>query len=369
MREIFLASASPRRRELLGQVGISCKVVPSLIEEKIETNVPEEVVQELARQKCEDVAGRLGGSGIFLGADTIVAVHGKILGKPADEEQARRMLLELQGETHQVYTGVTLIWQGDGRILREETFCEKTDVTFYPMSDDEIRGYVHTGEPMDKAGAYGIQGKSAVFVREIRGDYNNVVGLPVAAVYQRLKDAPETVVVQMEKKTEAVRSRYRIRNVRETDLKAVALIESECFPEAEAASYQEFVERYHSCRKSFFVAETEDGKLVGFCNGCSTDCEELTDDLYHDTKKHDENGAYQMIFGLDTLPSYQGQGIGQALMCHMILSARERGKKAVILTCKKHMIPFYESLGYKFLHKADSSHGGAVWYKMIYKIK
>lgn len=364
MIEIILASASPRRKNLLEQVGISCRVVPSLVEERITTTIPQEVVQELSRQKCEDVAGRLDEDCVVLGADTIVAVHGKILGKPADESQAVEMLRELQGNTHQVYTGVTLIWKSKEEILREETFYEKTDVTFYEMSDEEIQDYVGSKEPMDKAGAYGIQGLSAKFVERICGDYNNVVGLPVAAVYQKLKVAEKSTHLNQDDG----KAGYRIRPVAESDLKAVAEIEAACFPVAEAASYPDFVERYQTCRNSFFVAESEDGQLIGFCNGCVTDSDDLSDDLYHDSSKHDENRAYQMIFGLDTLPSYRGMGVGQALMCHMIESARERGKRAVILTCKEHMIPFYERIGYEFLHKADSNHGGAVWYKMIYKL-
>lgn len=169
MREIILASASPRRKELLEQVGIDCRVVPSMVEERITTSVPQEVVMELSRQKCEEVAGRIKESGIVLGADTIVAVHGKVLGKPEDEQDAVRMLRELQGNTHQVFTGVTIIWRSEEEILCKETFFEKTDVTFYPMNEEEIIGYVRTKEPMDKAGAYGIQGLSAVFVEKYQG--------------------------------------------------------------------------------------------------------------------------------------------------------------------------------------------------------
>lgn len=368
MKEIILASASPRRKELLEQVGIFCRVVPSLVEESINTTSPEEVVQELARQKCLDVAERTKEDCIVLGADTIVSIHNKILGKPSDETQAVEMLKELQGNTHQVYTGVTMIWRSRERILREETFYEKTDVTFYPMTDKEIWNYVKSKEPMDKAGAYGIQGLSAVFIEHISGDYNTVVGLPVAAVYQRLKAAEESLNKKGEGMEDSRERGYRIRKVEEADLKEVAKIEAQCFPAAEAASYQDFLDRFQTCRNSFFVAESEDGALMGFCNGCVADNDDLSDDLYHDSSKHDENGAYQMIFGLDTLPAYRGQGVGQALMCHMIKSAGQRGKKAVILTCKEHMIPFYERIGYEFIQKADSNHGGAVWYKMIYRL-
>ena len=141
---------------------------------------------ELSRQKCEEVAGRIKESGIVLGADTIVAVHGKVLGKPEDEQDAVRMLRELQGNTHQVFTGVTIIWRSEEEILCKETFFEKTDVTFYPMNEEEIIGYVRTKEPMDKAGAYAIQGFFAQYIKGIVGDYYNVVGLPLAHLMKEM---------------------------------------------------------------------------------------------------------------------------------------------------------------------------------------
>lgn len=355
MQEIILASASPRRRELLAQVGIACRVMPSTVEEKITATVPEEVVMELSRQKCREVAGRGLEAGVFLGADTIVAADGAILGKPSGKEEACRMLELLQGRTHQVYTGVTMIWKREDGRMEEETFFEKTDVTFYPVSAEEIQAYVAGGEPLDKAGAYGIQGAAAKFIKGIEGDYNNVVGLPVAAVYQRLR----------QKETAS----FHIRPVREEDLRQTAAIEAACFPAAEAATYEELAARYVSCRGSFFVAESAEGGLIGFCNGCCTDREELTDDLYHDAAAHDPAGKHQMIFGLNTLPKARGCGVGTALMEHMIQSAARRQKEAVILTCKEHMIPFYERIGFQFQKRADSSHGGAVWYKMVYPIR
>ena len=123
---------------------------------------------------------------LVIGADTVVAFQDSILGKPADAAMARDMLLRLQGNTHQVYTGVTLLLRQGGTVT-QKSFYEKTEVVFYPMTGEEIDAYVRTGEPMDKAGAYGIQGKSAVFVEKIDGDYSNVVGLPLARLYQELK--------------------------------------------------------------------------------------------------------------------------------------------------------------------------------------
>ena len=123
---------------------------------------------------------------MILGADTIVSFGDRILGKPSDEEDAVRTLLMLQGNTHQVYTGVTILEYRSG-IWHEHTFAELTDVTFYPVEETEIREYVRSGEPMDKAGSYGIQGRFGVYVKEIRGDYTNVVGLPVGRLFYEAK--------------------------------------------------------------------------------------------------------------------------------------------------------------------------------------
>lgn len=360
MKNIILASASPRRKDLLEQIGISCQVMPSFVEEKITSTKPDDVVQELSAQKCNDVAERIiiqqkeKEVCIVVGADTVVACEGHILGKPEDEKMAEEMLSMLQGNVHQVYTGVTLIQCKAGRIQNRDTFYEKTDVYVEPMTGAEIRDYINTGDPMDKAGAYGIQGCFAKYVGKIQGDYNNVVGLPTAAVYKHIKEMNQKEI---------------IRDVREEELETVAKIEAECFPAAEAAGLSDFKERFRTCVGSFFVAEDTDGSLMGFCNGACSQGTELTDDFYHETTRHDPEGPYQMIFGLDTLPVYQGRGVGSSLMKHMIESARQRGKKAVILTCKEHMIPFYEKIGYEFVEKADSNHGGAVWYKMIYRLK
>ncbi len=185
MRQIILASASPRRSALLRQVGLEPVVEPSHVQEVVTGTVPAEVVQELSRQKAADIAAlHRGEDVIVLGADTVVAADGRILGKPRDEEEAVRMLCLLQGRSHQVYTGVTLIDCAADDVVR--TFAEETDVHFYPMTEAQIRTYVATGEPMDKAGAYGIQGRFAAWVRGIDGDYNNVVGLPVARICQEL---------------------------------------------------------------------------------------------------------------------------------------------------------------------------------------
>lgn len=184
--KIILASASPRRRELLDQIGVCFAVQPACGEEKITSADPKKVVEELSAQKAAEVADtQKEGDWLVIGADTVVSCKGQILGKPGSEENAFRMLSMLEGNTHEVYTGVTLCWSCAGK-KEKLTFAEKTEVTMYPMTETEIRAYIQTGEPMDKAGAYGIQGKCAAFIKEISGDYNNVVGLPVARIYQEL---------------------------------------------------------------------------------------------------------------------------------------------------------------------------------------
>ena len=200
-KKIILASASPRRRELLTQIGLDFDVVVSETEEKITSTEPAKVVEELSAQKAEAVWEKLAVSGvcdpeqtsgeatitdiIVLGADTVVACDGKILGKPADTEAAAAMLTMLQGRGHEVYTGVTILYEENGE-RKTLTFHEKTTVHFYPMTDAQIREYVATGDPMDKAGAYGIQGYGALLVERIEGDYFNVMGLPVCRLGRML---------------------------------------------------------------------------------------------------------------------------------------------------------------------------------------
>ncbi len=189
---VILASGSPRRLELLRQVGIEPEVEPSHVEEVITSTIPDQVVMELSRQKAEDIAAlHAAEDAVVVGADTVVAFDGKILGKPKDKEDAVRMIRMLQGHIHQVYTGVTLVFCGklsgeSGSVVDKITFAEKTDVHVCPMTEEQIRAYVETGEPMDKAGAYGIQGYFAAWVQGISGDYNNVVGLPVGRVYRTM---------------------------------------------------------------------------------------------------------------------------------------------------------------------------------------
>ena len=196
---IVLASGSPRRREIFEQVGIEFEVCPSDAEEIIKSTIPDKVCVELSSLKARSVASSLKAYEeahpdivtpqdiMVIGADTIVAVDNDILGKPKDENDACDMLSRLSGRKHQVYTGVALVFiSKDGR-AGEHTFYERTEVEFYPIDKEEIKAYVDTGSPLDKAGAYGIQDMSARFVKKIDGDYYNVVGFPISRFINELK--------------------------------------------------------------------------------------------------------------------------------------------------------------------------------------
>ena len=191
MVRVILASGSPRRKELLEQVGVSFEISVADGEEIISKKLPWEIVEELSLQKATEVAGRyeakqeITEQTVVIGADTIVAYGEEIMGKPKNEEMAKEMLQKLQDGSHQVYTGVTLIIMTAGN-RQVVTFHEKTDVEMYPMSEKQIDAYVATKEPVDKAGSYAIQGKCAAYIKGICGDYNNVVGLPVARLMQEI---------------------------------------------------------------------------------------------------------------------------------------------------------------------------------------
>lgn len=183
---IVLASASPRRRELLEMLKIeNLEIIPAKGEEKVsEALPPDELVKALSRQKAEEVYAATEGRAecVFIGSDTIVCLDGGVLGKPADEDDAKRMLRALSGRSHKVYTGVTVI--GKGKTLSE---AEETTVTFRELTDGEIDAYIATREPMDKAGAYGAQGIASLFVERLEGDFFNVMGLPVCRLGKMLK--------------------------------------------------------------------------------------------------------------------------------------------------------------------------------------
>ena len=184
-KKMILASASPRRREMLGRFGLPFEVIPAKGEEAVDPALtPEETVKALSAAKAEEIANLTGDrEAIIIGSDTVVERGGVILGKPADEEDAFRMLSALSGGDHRVWSGVC-VRQGD-KVLAE---AECTVGHFRPLSEEEIRAYIATGEPMDKAGSYGYQGLASVFVESISGDYFNVVGLPLCRLGQMLKE-------------------------------------------------------------------------------------------------------------------------------------------------------------------------------------
>ena len=182
-RTLILASASPRRKELMHMLGFTDIVIrPAEGDEHPPKGAaPDEIVKALSRAKAREVADKAGSDAVVIAADTIVWLDGKLLGKPHSEEEAFTMLRMLSGKSHEVYTGVT-VTDRDGELCEAE--CSR--VCFRELTDDEIRHYIATGEPMDKAGAYGAQGKGALFVRSIEGDFFNVMGLPVCRLGQML---------------------------------------------------------------------------------------------------------------------------------------------------------------------------------------
>lgn len=184
--QLILASASPRRRELLGLFGIPFVIRAADIDETMDPSLPPE--QEVARvSRCKALAVPRQADDVVIAADTIVVCEGRVLGKPHSPREAEDMLTLLSGRDHQVMTGCTIA-AGE----RVQTFTEITDLHFRPLEPEEIRRYVATGEPMDKAGAYGIQGGAALFCRRMEGDYYNVMGLPVCRLWQQLRHlAPE----------------------------------------------------------------------------------------------------------------------------------------------------------------------------------
>ncbi|MBE6948591.1 MAG: septum formation inhibitor Maf [Ruminococcaceae bacterium] len=178
---IILASKSPRRRELLTMLGLEFDVIPAVGEENVDESLtPGETVMSLALGKAREIAEQHPGS-LVIGSDTLVYLDGKPMGKPSDEAEAANMLRQLSGRVHQVFTGVAVIHEGV-----EKADFEKTDVQFRELTEEEIKWYIGTKEPMDKAGSYGIQGQGAVFIPGISGDYFNVMGLPLCKLWSML---------------------------------------------------------------------------------------------------------------------------------------------------------------------------------------
>lgn len=187
MSKLILASASPRRKELLKNLGYAFSIEVCDLDENSDKTKPFELVMDLAQTKAKAIMDMHAGEDVIvIGADTVVANESEILGKPRDLEHAKEMISSLQGKIHQVYTGVCLYWNNE-KINQNLTFYEKTDVEVYPMTTEEIEAYVATRECEDKAGSYAIQGLFSPYIKGISGDYNNVVGLPVARIYQEIK--------------------------------------------------------------------------------------------------------------------------------------------------------------------------------------
>jgi septum formation protein len=183
MQQLILASSSPRRKELLENLHLQFDISSSNVDESFSADLsPSEAVMELAARKARFIAEKHGDA-FVIGSDTVVEMDGDILGKPESSEEAYRMLKHLSGKTHSVYTGVAIIAPD-----REKLFYEKTDVTFWELSHEEIQTYIQSGEPFDKAGGYGIQGFGSFLVQRISGDYFTVVGLPVARTVRELKN-------------------------------------------------------------------------------------------------------------------------------------------------------------------------------------
>lgn len=183
---VVLASGSPRRKELLEQIGIKARIKPSTQEENAQADTPGELVQELSAVKAQDIAAGCEAGTVVIGADTVVVLENEILGKPQTEDRAIEMIQKLQGRAHQVYTGVTVILCMENGEKYGVSFAECTDVELWPMTEDEIFEYAQSGEPLDKAGAYGIQGSFAAYIKGIRGDYTNVVGLPLGRLVHEM---------------------------------------------------------------------------------------------------------------------------------------------------------------------------------------
>lgn len=159
-----------------------------------------------------------------------------------------------------------------------------------------------------------------------------------------------------------------IRKVKPEDLDAVVNVEAECFPEAEAATRSSLDNRINTFPDSFYVAE-DNGRIIGFVNGCITNSRSIYDELFSDASLHDPNGYYQAVFGLDVVPEYRNQGIAAKLMNHLIEASMKNGRKGLILTCKEHLIHYYSKFGFVNLGVSGSTHGGAVWYDMILEMQ
>lgn len=322
---MILASQSPRRKELLGYITKDFKIIPAVGEEIVpEGTLPKETVLMLSRQKAEEIFARYK-SETIIAADTIVSIDGEILGKPRDKAHAAEMLGKLSGRVHSVFTGVCVIFADGSR----ENFAEETKVEFYPLTKREIADYIATGDPMDKAGAYGIQEKGAANVKGIVGDFYNVMGLPVGRLARVLrehkpdirqvteKDIPECVdVVRQSFQTVADEFGFTA----EKDPKFTSFATTE-----ERLRWHKFAEKRPMY--AYFIG----GKVAGYYS------------------LHISNGEIELS-NLAVLPEYRHRKVGESLMLHSFDRARELGFSEItigVVEQNKRVIRWYESFGFK----------------------
>ena len=231
MYRIILASGSPRRKELLSLMGVTYEVMVSQKEEKLQDVEPSGLVMELAKMKACDIAEQVEGPAVIIGADTVVSCKNKVLGKPKDTEDARQMITMLAGNSHEVYTGVTMVIKEANQTERMVTFYEATKVYVTPMSEEEIRSYVATGEPMDKAGSYAIQGVFAPYISKIEGDYYNIVGFPISHLYHAAKEAGIDLRTGMRVHTEKVAEQTEDETIEKLDEDLEAFLDAMTYME------------------------------------------------------------------------------------------------------------------------------------------
>lgn len=322
---MILASQSPRRKELLGYITKDFKVIPAVGEEKVpEGTSPKDTVLMLSRQKAEEILAQHKGETI-IAADTIVAVDGEILGKPRGEAHAAEMLGKLSGRVHSVFTGVCVIFADGTR----ENFAEETKVEFYPLSEREIADYIATGDPMDKAGAYGIQEKGAANVKGIVGDFYNVMGLPVGRLARVLREHTHDIrLVAEENIPECVEV---IRRSFQTVADEFGFTAEKDPKFTSYATTVERLRRHKFGEKRPMYAYFIDGKIAGYYS------------LHI-------NGGEIELSNLAVLPEYRRRKVGESLMLHSFDRARELGFSEIIIGVveqNKRVIRWYESYGFQ----------------------
>lgn len=332
---MILASKSPRRKELLGVITKDFRIIPAVGEEKIpDGTAPRDAVILLAKQKAEEIAA-LHSSEVIVAADTIVVIDNIILGKPRDKAHAAEMLKTLSGRVHTVYTGVCVIFENG----KSESFADKTDVEFYPLSEREISDYIATGEPMDKAGAYGIQEQGALLVKRIDGDFYNVMGLPIARLSRVLKNQkiaePQIVKISETDIPECVRLIRRSFLTVAKDFGFTA----EKDPKFTAFSVtDETLSRQLITERRPIFAYTIGGKIAG----------------YYSLKLEEKSAE---LCNLCTDPEFRHGKIGEAMLNHSFNTAKELGiaeLKICVVDANERVKRWYTAHGFKNTGVYDS---------------